>query len=63
MSFNMNEYQKEYKKGKYDRIALEVPKGKREEIKEYARNKGFKLNAYIKKLIQEDSGIDLSDSK
>lgn len=43
----------------YDRIALQVQKGKRDEIRKVAEAKGLSLNAYIKKLIQDDSGLEL----
>lgn len=59
MSFDMNKYQTDYKKNNYDRISLEVPKGKKEDIKEYAKSKNMKVNEYIKDLITKDSGIEL----
>jgi len=40
----------------YDRIALQVKKGKREEIKAHADTKGQTVNDYIKKLISADMG-------
>lgn len=59
MSFDMNNYQKNYKKENYERISLEVKKGSKEYIKKYAAIKGMKLNEYIKSLIKKDSGIDV----
>ena len=59
MTFDMNKYQTDYKKNKYDRISLEVPKGKKEEIKDFAKGKDMKVNEYIKDLITKDSGIEL----
>lgn len=39
----------------YDRIPLQVKKGRKEEIKSHAENKGFNsLNAYINDLIEKD---------
>lgn len=38
----------------YDRINLTVPKGKKEEIKAHAEEKGESVNAYINRLIDED---------
>lgn len=38
----------------YDRIALVVPKGKKDEIKAHAESRGESVNAYIWRLIQED---------
>ena len=43
----------------YDRMELIVKKGNREKIKEFAESKGRTVNAYIKKLISDDMGIDL----
>ena len=44
----------------YDRIALQVKKGKRETVKAHADAKGMTVNEYIKKLISADmGGIDL----
>lgn len=59
MSFNMNEYQKEYQKEKYDRIELKIKKGSKEELKEYVKLKDMKVNEYIKELITNDSGIEV----
>lgn len=38
----------------YDRIAVVVPKGKKDEIKAHAESRGESVNAYIWRLIQED---------
>ena len=38
----------------YDRIAVVVPKGKKDEIKAHADSRGESVNAYIWRLIQED---------
>lgn len=38
----------------YDRIALQVKKGRRDIIREYAESKGMSLNGYINKLIEDD---------
>ena len=39
---------------KYDDIKLRVPKGKREEYKEYAESKGRSLNSLLIELIEKD---------
>ena len=39
---------------KQDNIVIRVPKGKKEEIKQQAQNKGKSLNKYIVDLIDED---------
>ncbi len=38
----------------YDDIKLRVPKGKREEYKEYAASKGCSLNSLLIELIEKD---------
>jgi len=40
----------------YDRININVKKGKRDILKNYAEAQGMSLNAYINKLIAEDMG-------
>lgn len=43
-----------------DDIRVRVPKGKRDEIKQVAKKKGYTgLQPYIKALIEKDSGIKL----
>ena len=44
----------------YDRIALQVKKGKRELIREYANSKGESVNGFINRAIDETM---LNDSK
>lgn len=44
----------------YDRIAVLVAKGRRDELHAFARAKGCdSLNAYIKALIEADSGLSM----
>ena len=43
-----------------DEIKLRIPKGKRDEIKKYAIEKGYGgIQPYLKALIEKDSGIEL----
>ncbi|MFR2430755.1 MULTISPECIES: hypothetical protein [Hungatella] len=50
-----SEYDNQYAKENYDRIIVQVKKGKRESIKEYAKKNGYEsLNAYINTLIDTD---------
>ena len=46
----------------YDRIALQVRKGQREQIRAYAESQGKSLNCYISELIQKDMGDRLQQS-
>lgn len=42
-----------YNAANYDRIALVVPKGKKEKIKAYAESKGESLNRFVNRTIDE----------
>lgn len=53
--FNSSKYKNDFAKEKYDRIALNVPKGMKSQIDEYRKQKGFKsLNDYINEIIRRD---------
>ena len=51
-----------YLKEKVDTFVLRVPKGKKDEIMEFAKSKGMSLNGYITDLIFSDMGVE-TDSK
>ena len=42
-----------YVKNNYDRVVLTLPKGRRENIKEYATSQGESMNAFIIRAINE----------
>lgn len=42
-----------YVKNNYDRVVLTLPKGKRDEIKQYAEMSDKSMNAYIMQAIEE----------
>lgn len=44
----------------YDRLAIQVFKGQREQIKAYAESHGESLNCYINRLIAQDMGEALT---
>lgn len=48
-----------YLKEKVDTILIRVPKGKKQVIQKYASDNGLSLNAFICKLIQEETKIHL----
>lgn len=52
-----------YAKRNYDDVRLQVKKGQKEIIKEYAQSKGMSLNAYINSLIASDMGELLPEVK
>lgn len=47
-----------YNAANYDRIALQVKKGKRDELKAHAEKQGESLNAFINRAINETMGRD-----
>ena len=48
-------YKNKYNKEKYDRLNIQVPKGKRDIINEHWKKKGYKsLNEYVNRLINKD---------
>ena len=51
--FNKIEYNNKYNAEKYERIALVVPKGKKEKIKSYADSKGESINGFVNKAIDK----------
>lgn len=55
MTFNKSKYDQQFTKDNYDRIPLNVKKGERAKIAEYAKSKGFNSTTeYIKDLIRHD---------
>lgn len=55
MTFDKKEYTKKYNDDKYDEIKLRVPKGKKDEIKEYvAKYDLVSVGAYLNMLIIQD---------
>ena len=63
--FDAVKYKNEWQKEKYDRIIVNVEKGKRTKIDDYRKEKGYSsLNAYINELIRRDmNGEKDSQSK
>lgn len=57
MGAKYNEAQKKatikYLSEKTDDIRIRVPKGKKEEIRTYAENKGYSLNSFINEAIDD----------
>lgn len=52
--FNKSVYNNQYTKDHYDRLNIQVPKGKKAEIQAHAKSKGMTLNAYVNNLIDRD---------
>lgn len=56
--FNQAKYIQEYIKQSYDRITLQVPKGKKSQWTEKAKAAGLSLNAYITRAVDNYAGIE-----
>lgn len=55
MTFDKKKYDQQFIKENYDRIPLNVKKGEKAKIAEYAKSKGFNsITEYIKDLIRRD---------
>lgn len=56
------QYKNDYAKNNYDRIALSVNKGKKEELKEHCNKYGYKsVNDFITQAINEKIARDLGE--
>ena len=54
-TFNETKYKNDFQKEKYDRIIVNVPKGKKDTIEKHRKEKGYtSLNQYINDLIRKD---------
>lgn len=52
--FDATKYKNDFQKEKYDRIIVNVPKGRKQVINEEAKKKGYKsLNAFVVDAINE----------
>ena len=47
----------------YDQLRVVVKKGQKEQIQAYAESNGESLNGYINRLIAEDMGDKLTDTR
>lgn len=47
----------------YDRVSLIVPKGRKMDIEEHAKNKGESVNSLINGLLRADMGLTEADWK
>lgn len=60
MSFDQTKYKNDFNKSNYDRIAFNVPKGKKAEMKKVADEKGISINQLIINALEECYKLDLS---
>lgn len=53
--FNATKYKNDFTKQNYDRLNIQVPKGRKAVIEQHWKAKGYKsLNAYVNDLISKD---------
>jgi uncharacterized protein (DUF1778 family) len=60
MAFDKNSYDNEYRRQNYDRVAFDLPKGKKQVIKKCAVSKGQSVSKFIVKAVEEYYNLDLS---
>lgn len=64
MGYDKVKYNNKYNKETYDRLNIQVSKGKKEIIEKHWKAKGYKsLNAYINDLITKDMNQELMEQK
>jgi len=59
MAKTNSEIKNTYAKKAYDDVRLQIKKGKKEELRKVALDKGYSLQGYIKKVLGDDSGLEL----
>ncbi len=52
MAFNPSKYKNNFAKENYDRIALNVPKGEKERLKQIAKQRGLSMTELIVKALE-----------
>ena len=62
MAKKQTEWSNNYNARAYDRIALTVKKGQREQIRAHAEKNGESVNGYINRLIAQDMGTGGNDA-
>lgn len=57
--FNATKYKNEFAKNAYDRVSINLPKGKKEIVLKYCKEKGYtSLNSYVNDLINKDMELN-----
>lgn len=58
--FNQQKYINDFKKVKYDRVVVDVPKGRREMWRAIAESEGKSLNAFIRDIVENYISSDVT---
>ena len=59
--FNQKEYEARFKKENYDQLKLDIPKGNKRLLKEYAESNGLSMADLIVAAVKRQYGIDLRE--
>lgn len=60
VAFDKVAYDNDFKRQNYDEIRALVPKGKREEIKTFAKEKGVSVSRLVVEALEAHCGLNLS---
>lgn len=60
MSFDQNKYVNQYKRENYDRLSVNIPKGKKAVLQKEAADRGISVTALIVEALEGYFHIDLS---
>lgn len=60
--FNQNQYIEDFKKEKYDRLLLQLPKGGKDTLKALAKQNRCSVNALVINALEKQHGIILKSS-
>lgn len=52
-----------YVKNNYDRLAITIPKGRKETIEAYAKQEGISINGLVNRLLRETIGMSEEEWK
>lgn len=60
MAFDQQKYIQEFNKENYDRVEFNIPKGRKKELKQFAKSKGRSVSEVIVEALESYYDINLS---
>ena len=51
MAFDQNKYNQDFNKKNYDRLVMDIPKGKKQELKEFAATQDLSVSELIRRAL------------
>lgn len=51
MAFDKNKYNQDFNKKNYDRLVMDIPKGKKQELKEFAATQDLSVSELIRRAL------------